>query len=84
MIYKNSLTVNSIDISSSFNGVNYDMLCFDLYLNVITIRFIVVYLPPDQALSEIVMRDFCKTLKSLLIHDKPIIMTGDFNLPQID
>jgi hypothetical protein len=83
-IYKNSLTVNSIDINSSFNGINYDMLCFDLYLDVLTIRFIVVYLPPDQAQSVIVMRDFCKTLKSLLIYDKPVIMTGDFNLPQID
>jgi hypothetical protein len=58
----------------------FDMCCFDILYNRTTVRFINVYRPPDCSPAEYLVESLCNAMRTR----GPIIITGDFNCPDID
>ena len=82
--YKSGLTVNEVNIYPVSNAKPYEVLCFDVYFSDEFVRFVCVYIPPDQSAINDVVIDLCNTLKSLVLTDAPLFILGDFNFPDID
>jgi hypothetical protein len=78
-----SLEFCQIELVDKFE--NLELLCFDVYFPVLTVRFILLYRPPYyDPLSKAYMHDVLSCLDHLDTCEWPTIITGDINLPEID
>ena len=82
LIYKSGLYVHNVTVNYSVPDPSFDLICVDMFMNNSVIRLICVYLPPSQHVE--VIDSLCNTLRTLIPHNKPAFVIGDFNLPNID
>ena len=64
------------------NTIHLELIAFDIFGLQITYRFTVYYRPLNDDLSNLNL--FISAISSLTCDDVSLVLTGDFNLPNID
>ena len=71
--------------SDVLHGSLHDLVCVDLHTNNQIYRLICVYRPPGEIdAGRLDMLSLVNRLKKLLVHDRVILLLGDFNLPLVN
>lgn len=62
-----------------------ELLCFDVFMSSLTVRFIVCYRPPNyDSDASNYLSLLLPCIEQLAAHKNPTILTGDFNLPRFN
>ena len=80
-----SFTVCNVPIDSRF--INLELLCFDLLFSTTTVRFFVVYRPPNGGGDTVALDNMhllIACFKEYSVAVETSIIVGDFNLPKVN
>ena len=88
VVYQNHLQV--VEITTIFNDLqpylnNFEYLCIDLFINPSScMRFLCFYIRPAFSKCQLTIKAVCTVIDRLCLPQKPCIIIGDFNLPNIN
>ena len=82
--YKKSLNVRELTKPFiSDENMNFDYIAINLKSSDTSITFLCYYIPLDSSCCQLTITNLCKSIHFFLTSANPIVLLGDFNLPNI-